>query len=372
MIGHTLIAAGAVFIGAFSVWGALYLIFKKHLITLLWSRLIPGLFVLCVNLYILGYYTTYNIKALIICFMIGVSVMLINFIWVGLSLVKRIYISIDDLNGCAEQVASASSLIVSSSQSLAEGTSRQSAAIEETSGSMEQMAAMTKQNANNARETDALIKQTNQTIEKASVTMDDLTESIKEISAASNATSNIIKAIDEISFQTNLLALNAAVEAARAGEAGAGFAVVADEVRNLALRAAEAASNTTELIEEIVKKVNEGANQVSRTNEGFAQVSENSVKVGALVGEINSASDAQAQGIQQMNTAMSEVDTVIQQSAANAEESASAAVQLSSQTIEMKRFVNDLVYLVGGRSGGNARKKLEDFRMPGKTTRRAF
>jgi methyl-accepting chemotaxis protein len=180
--------------------------------------------------------------------------------------------------------------------------------------------------------------------------MGKLTESMAEITKASEETSKIIKTIDEIAFQTNLLALNAAVEAARAGEAGAGFAVVADEVRNLAMRAADAAKNTANLIEGTVKKVKDGSELVSRTNAAFKQVAGSSAKAGDLVAEISAASSEQAQGIGQINTAVTELDKVTQQNAANAEESASAAEEMSAQAETMKGMVDELVAIVG-RSG---------------------
>jgi len=172
-----------------------------------------------------------------------------------------------------------------------------------------------------------------------------------EISKASDETSKIIKTIDEIAFQTNLLALNAAVEAARAGEAGAGFAVVADEVRNLAMRAADAAKNTAELIEGTVKKVGDGTNLVNTTNEAFGKVAVSASKVGELVAEIASASNEQSQGISQVNTAVTEMDKVVQQNAANAEESASASEEMNAQAEQMKSMVNELGELVGGEGG---------------------
>ncbi len=177
---------------------------------------------------------------------------------------------------------------------------------------------------------------------------------MEEISKASEETSKIIKTIDEIAFQTNLLALNAAVEAARAGEAGAGFAVVADEVRNLAMRAADAARNTAELIEGTVKKVNEGGELVATTNEAFTEVAESSSKVGELVGEIAAASNEQAEGIEQVNKAVVEMDKVVQQNAANAEESASASEEMNAQAEQMKAMVDQLVNVVGG--AGNGKK----------------
>ena len=250
----------------------------------------------------------------------------------------------------ADQVASASGQVSLASHQLAEGSSEQAASIEETSSSLEEMHSMTKQNADNANQADTLMKEANQVVGKANDSMSQLTGSMQEISKASEETQKIVKTIDEVAFQTNLLALNAAVEAARAGEAGAGFAVVADEVRNLAIRAADAAKNTAELIEGTVKKVKDGGELVATTNDAFTQVAESAAKVGELVGEIAAASIEQAQGIGQVNTAVNELDKVVQQNAANAEESASASEEMNAQAEQMKGFVEELVALVGGNS----------------------
>jgi methyl-accepting chemotaxis protein len=262
---------------------------------------------------------------------------------------------IDGLNEAADQVASASGQVSSASQSLAEGSSVQAASIEEISSSLEEMSSITKQNADHARHADRLMKEASQVVSKANNSMTGLTASMQEISEASDETSKIIKTIDEIAFQTNLLALNAAVEAARAGEAGAGFAVVADEVRNLAMRAAEAAKNTAALIEGTVKKINDGAEQVERTNEAFAQVSASTSKVDELVTEIAAASKEQAQGIAQINSAVAEMDKVIQQNAANAQESASISEEMNAHAEKMKAIVEELVFLVGGSKNGVSR-----------------
>ncbi len=212
---------------------------------------------------------------------------------------------------------------VAMSQSLSEAASEQAASIEETSSSLEEMSSMTKQNAENADQANNLITGNNQLMDKTSISMTELTQSMKDIASSSEQTQKIIKTIDEIAFQTNLLALNAAVEAARAGEAGAGFAVVADEVRNLAMRAAEAARNTSALIEDIVKKIQGGVGVVTLTNKNFGEATINSGKVRDLIAEMAAATREQSQGLEQINQAVAEMNKVTQQNAAGAEELAS-------------------------------------------------
>jgi methyl-accepting chemotaxis protein len=284
----------------------------------------------------------------------GVFIVLILGLWVARSISRPINRIIEGLNDAAEQMASGSTQVASASQSLAEGASEQAAGLEETSASIEEMASMTKNNAQNAGQANTLMIDTGKVVEGANQAMGELNKSMNEISLASEETSKIIKTIDEIAFQTNLLALNAAVEAARAGEAGAGFAVVADEVRNLAMRAAEAAKNTANLIEGTVKKVKNGSEIVTRTNEAFVKVVQGAKKVEGLVAEISAASQEQAQGVTQINKAMAEMDKVTQQNAADAEESAAAAQEMSAQAEQMRAYVQEMNALVKGKSNGTS------------------
>jgi methyl-accepting chemotaxis protein len=248
----------------------------------------------------------------------------------------------------ANQVASASGQVAAAGQVLAEGASEQAAALEESASSLEEMAVMTRRNSENAIQADDLMQETRGTLNAAEESMQKLTLSMEEISKAGADTQKIIKTINEIAFQTNLLALNAAVEAARAGEAGRGFAVVAEEVRNLALRSADSAQTTSELIESILQKIKNGSTLVNETSGSFYNATRVTNRTGILVSEIATASREQAEGITQINKAISEADVVTQQNAANAEESASAAEQLDDQAATMKMIVNELVAMLGG------------------------
>ncbi|MEW6262873.1 MAG: methyl-accepting chemotaxis protein [Thermodesulfobacteriota bacterium] len=287
---------------------------------------------------------TIMVIGLIIAAIVGVGVAL----FITRSITKPLNRAIDGLNEGSDQVTGASNQVSAASQELAEGSSEQAAAVEETSSSLEEMTSMTRQNADNASQANALMDEAKATVNRAAGSMKEMTQAMAGISTSGQEISKIIKTIDEIAFQTNLLALNAAVEAARAGEAGAGFAVVADEVRNLAQRAAEAAKNTASLIEGTITQIGRGMELVRTADEAFTEVATNSAKVAELVGEIAAASNEQAQGITQINQAMSQMDQVTQKNAANAEETASASEELNAQAESMRDIVTELAAMVGG------------------------
>jgi hypothetical protein len=255
---------------------------------------------------------------------------------------------IEGMTASAEQVASASGQVASSSQEMANGASKQASSLEEVSSSLEEVTSMTRQNAESARKANGTAKDAAAAAERGSSSMTRMGEAIGKIQSSTAQTVKVIKTIDEIAFQTNLLALNAAVEAARAGEAGRGFAVVAEEVRTLAQRSAEAAKNTAALIEEAQRNAQGG---VEVSNEVQAVLREIVTKAGAvstLIAEVATASEQQATGVQQISTSVSNMDRITQSNAANAEESASASAELSSQARDLEDMVERLLKVVDG------------------------
>jgi methyl-accepting chemotaxis protein len=283
--------------------------------------------------------------------MIGVILTVAFGIFFPFMITRPINHAIAGLNKGSEQVVSASSQITSASQSLAEGASKQASAVEETSSSIEEMSSMTKQNAENAQHASVMMSEdARDSYRLITEKMNMMQKVIEDSVKASEETSKVIKTIDEIAFQTNLLALNAAVEAARAGEIGAGFAVVADEVRNLALRSAESAKNTESMIEDSNKKIRQASALFEEVNSELSNNRHIAKKVTGLVNEIAAASLEQAQGIEQINKAIQEMDKIVQHNAANAEETTSTAVKMDAQAEKMKDNVMELVTLIEGTS----------------------
>jgi methyl-accepting chemotaxis protein len=251
------------------------------------------------------------------------------------------------LSDGAEQIAAAASQVSASSQSLAQGASEQAASIEETSASSEQINSMAKRNTDSAQSTAGIVAQTQVRFSETNASLTEMVAAMDGINASSEQISRIIKVIDQIAFQTNILALNAAVEAARAGEAGMGFAVVADEVRNLAQRSAQAAKDTTSLIEDSIAKSQAGKLKVDQVATAIRSITTESLQMKTLVDEINLGSQEQSRGIDQVSNAIRQMEKVTQSTAANAEQSAAAAEQLTAQSKSVKDIVEHLNALVG-------------------------
>ncbi len=250
----------------------------------------------------------------------------------------------------AVQIAAAADQVSQASQGVAQGTQEQAASLEETSASVEELSAMTVQNTESSTAVSSLSREVQTAMDKSRESAHKMDAAMEQIRSSSDQTSKILKTIDEIAFQTNLLALNAAVEAARAGEAGKGFAVVAEEVRNLAMRAAEAARTTSTLIEQNVSRVHEGATLINDLKSAMEVTSLSVNKVAQLSNDVASASSEQSHGLQQITVAVSQMSQVTQSSAANAEEAASASEELAGQAEQLRSLVNELMYLVHGRS----------------------
>jgi methyl-accepting chemotaxis protein len=244
------------------------------------------------------------------------------------------------INNASEQVASGADQVAGGAQALSQGATEQASSIQELTASITEVSGEVSRNASNVRAATEYMEQAASGVETSNHEMKKMLEAMGEINTTSNQIGKIIKVIDDIAFQTNILALNAAVEAARAGMAGKGFAVVADEVRNLAIKSADAAKQTTALIENSIKAVHEGSRFAEKTAQSLNDVSVRANKVKDIMNMIDQASEGQAQAISQISRGIEQISAVVQNNSATAEESAAASQQLSAQAAMLNEEVN--------------------------------
>ncbi len=287
------------------------------------------------------------IPAFAAAIVIGFIIVAVNYLSVR-SAVRTLNRAIRGLSASHGQVSAAANHITASSQELADSTSTQAASLEETSSSLEEMSSMSKTTLENSNLMAETGDRSYQAMRSSHKSLRETSDCMKRIGVSGAQAAKIIKASDEIAFQINLLALNAAVEAARAGETGAGFAVVAEEVRSLAMRSAEAAKNTEKILGEMLQEIDNGNSLVARTLQDFYLMGEEGKKTNELIKAIDSSMKEQAQGIEQINRAVSEMDKVTQRTAAGAEESAGTAEELKAQAAQMQDHVKGLQAVVGG------------------------
>ncbi|MBS1826260.1 MAG: hypothetical protein JST93_13140 [Acidobacteria bacterium] len=268
--------------------------------------------------------------------------------WIARGLTRELKQNVDGISQGAALLLTAAGQVTSASQSLAQGASEQAASLEETSASTQEIHSTARRNSDSSRTAAGLMTQSEEKFGETNRLLDQTLAAMGEINAQSGKISKIIKTIDEIAFQTNILALNAAVEAARAGEAGMGFAVVADEVRRLAQRCAQAASDTSQLIEESIGKSKAGQVKVDQVAGSIRAVTGEMSKVKMLIDAVNVGSEEQLRGIDQIVKAIQQMEQVTQQTAAGAEESAAVAGELNAQSKELNEVVGRLTMMVGG------------------------
>jgi len=268
---------------------------------------------------------------------------------------EKLNSTMQEVADSAANASSSSQQLAAASEAIASGAQEQASSLEETSASLEEITAAVRQSADNAQQASQLASSSKDSAEQGQQVVSSAVTAMSEINVASAKISDIISTIDEIAFQTNLLAVNAAVEAARAGEEGRGFAVVASEVRSLAQRSAVAAKEIKVLIQDSLRKVEAGSALVNRSGETLLGIVGSVKRVTDIVGEIAAASGEQSSGIDQVNTAVTQMDQVTQSNSAQTEELSATAQSLSEQAARLLELVNTFTISQGGRNGRERR-----------------
>lgn len=288
-------------------------------------------------------------KLSIIAMILGSGFALLFGIFISRSISSSLRSVVRTISDGSAQVAAASGQLSCSSQMLSEGVTEQAASLQEISSSVEELTSMTQQNAENTHEANTLGQAADQAGTDCIKVVKNMASTMEEIKISSDKTALIIKTIDEIAMQTNLLALNAAIEAARAGEAGRGFAVVAEEVRSLALRSAEAAKRTSELIDGMQQISKNGVTAAGEVEKSIVGIAHTVAHMATLLDEVSSASTQQSQGLHQISSAINHLEQTTHSAAANSEETASAGEELSSQASILANIVAQLNAMVDGK-----------------------
>ena len=285
----------------------------------------------------------------IILSVIAILVLAVVIILVTNGIVKPLNFIINELTKCTSQVSMLFNKMLVSSLQLSQGSAEQAAVIEESASTLNETSSILKLNMDNTKQATHLAELMANAASKGNEYVHDMVATINKINKSSEMATKIIKLIDEISFQTNILALNAAIEAARAGEAGMGFAVVAEEVRSLAHKSAEAVKETTNIIEDNIKLTVDGVEIAQHTLKSLMDISEQTQVVSKLMRDIASASQEQTDGITLITNAITQMETVTQQNATDAEQTVITANDVNNSAKKLQIIIRQLLDLLNGK-----------------------
>jgi methyl-accepting chemotaxis protein len=326
---------------------SIYILWHRNSPLRMYALIIPSLIYMTFLGFLIGRLGVYNLTVMVVTCLAAILGLVINFALISTYQTNPIWAALQGLAARTRDIYANSRAMEEASDAMSHSSAIQSATMEETGSSLAEVLSMTRQNTDKTKQMNTLVDDTTKIVSRTNTFMKDLTHSMEDINRASEETSKIVKTIDEIAFQTNLLALNAAVEAARAGASGAGFAVVAGEVRNLAMRSAEAAKNTAVLIEDTVKKIKAVTDLVNKTNQEFTEVAARSSEIGTMIADINSVSQKQERGIEQINSSIQNADQTIEQNIAHADELSALVEDTTHQAEMIRRYVRRMAPLVG-------------------------